>query len=64
MPDEAAKLFGIRFTEEQWLAANQRPPLWELEPPQREEYTDDVGYAVGMRDYADRVIAHNKQQKK
>jgi hypothetical protein len=31
-------------------------PFWELNPPQREEYLTPYSYALGMKDYADRVI--------
>ena len=52
-------LFGVQFTRAQCLAAETEPPQWDLNPPQREEYDDDHAYALGERDYADRVIAAN-----
>ena len=44
----AAKMFGVEFSEDQWHAANIRPPLWNLNPPQREEYDHDAAYAVAL----------------
>jgi hypothetical protein len=56
-----AVIFGVRFTlaQEAALAADSRSPRWDLHPPQREEYDDDHAYAVGLRDYCDRLIAAN-----
>lgn len=54
-------IFGLPFTAEQWDACNITPPLWHLHPPQREDYHDDYAYALGEREYADRVIAYRKQ---
>ena len=50
-------LFGIQFTEEQWKANQLDPPLWYLNPPQREEYDTDKDYALAELEYAKRVIA-------
>lgn len=50
-------LFGVHFTAAQWAAVRIDPPLWDLCPPQREEYESDYDYAIGEREYADRVIA-------
>ncbi len=55
IPDHS--LFDVPFTAAQWAAARQDPPRWDLHPPQREEYDTDHDYALGERDYADRVIA-------
>lgn len=33
------------------------PPVWHLSPPQREEYETPLAYALGMAEYANRVIA-------
>ena len=41
------------------LAADERSPRWDLHPPQREEYDCDYGYALGLRQYADRLIVSN-----
>ena len=60
----AAKMFGVEFSEDQWHAANIRPPLWNLNPPQREEYDHDAAYAVALREYADRVIEYGKEKEK
>lgn len=30
---------------------------WDLDPPQREDYTSPLGYALGCRAYARRVLA-------
>ncbi len=48
--------FGVTFTDEQWKAVMLEPPLWDLNPPQREEYNTDYDYAIGEREYADRVL--------
>lgn len=55
-------LFGVPFTTIQnaALKTDQQFPRWDLEPPQREEYADDHGYALGLRDYADRLIAEKE----
>ena len=54
-------LFGVEFSASQnaALAADERSPRWDLNPPQREEYDCDYGYALGLRQYADRLIASN-----
>lgn len=56
-------VFGVRFTAAQDAAldADERSPRWDLEPPQREEYMDDTGYALALRRYADRLIAARKK---
>ena len=56
-----AVIFGVRFTlaQEAALAADSRAPRWDLYPPQREEYDDDHAYALGLREYCDRLIAAN-----
>lgn len=58
-------LFGVQFTAEQKAAlkADQLHPQWGYDPPQREECYDDRSYAVGLREYADRLIAANKGKK-
>jgi len=33
-------------------------PYWEFDPPQRESYLTPLDYAIGLREYADRVLAH------
>ncbi len=33
-------------------------PVWHLDPPQREEYETPLAYALGMAEYANRVIAY------
>ena len=55
-------IFGVRFTLAQGAAldSDNPSPRWDLHPPQREEYDDDRAYAIGLRDYADRLIAANK----
>jgi hypothetical protein len=55
-------IFGVRFTlaQEAALNSDDRSPRWDLHPPQREEYDDDRAFAIGLRDYADRLIAANK----
>ncbi len=52
-------MFSVEFTSDQEvvLAEDDRSPRWDLNPPQREEYDDDRSYAVGLRNYADRLIA-------
>lgn len=55
-------IFGVDFTPEQWAAVRLSPPLWQLDPPQREEYDSDYDYAIGEREYADRVIAARKRE--
>jgi hypothetical protein len=56
-------IFGIRFTsdQEKVLAEDDRSPRWDLNPPQREEYDNDHSYAMGLRDYADRLLFANKK---
>ena len=55
--DQSYELFGVNFTAEQWAAAEKKPPLWDLFPPQREEFDSDQDYAVEVRHYANRVLA-------
>lgn len=52
----AHTLFGVPFSHRQWAAMAIEPPRWDLNPPQREEYDNDEAYAMGEREYADRVI--------
>jgi len=54
-------LFGVEFSVAQnsALKADDRSPRWDLNPPQREEYDDDHAYALGLRDYCDRLITAN-----
>ena len=47
-------------TREQ-LRAIDLPPRWHLNPPQREEFMTPEEYAIGMREYADRVLSENTQ---
>jgi hypothetical protein len=60
----ARLLFGVQFTPEQWAAAIADPPRWDLNPPQREEYNSDYDYALGEREYADRVIRATQPKSK
>jgi hypothetical protein len=57
--DEAkfCSLYGVTFTSEQMAAANLKPPMWHLLPPQREVHPTDADYAMELREYANRVIA-------
>jgi hypothetical protein len=50
-------LYGVTFTSEQMAAANLKPPMWHLLPPQREVHPTDADYAMELREYANRVIA-------
>lgn len=54
--------YGVIFTNEQWEASNTQPPMWELNPPQREEFVDDQSYILEMRNYANRVIFANSDK--
>ncbi len=56
-------VYGVVFTPEQFKASEISPPIWELEPPQREEYESDRDYANDLRLYADRVINFKKESK-
>jgi hypothetical protein len=47
--------FTIEQTKALELDANS--PRWDLDPPQREEFDDELSYLIGLRDYADRLIA-------
>jgi hypothetical protein len=60
---KSKKLFGVTFTTKQWAAIIQDPPRWDLNPPQREEYNDDHSYAIGEREYANRVLATIRKKK-
>ena len=42
--DEAALLLG--------------DPIWELDPPRREAYPDDVIYALELQAYAQRLLVY------
>lgn len=53
-------IYGVLFTPEQFKASEISPPIWELSPPQREEYESDLDYANDLRLYADRVINFQK----
>lgn len=44
----------LPLTEEQ-IAYLERP-RWELDPPQREEYTDEHSYMIAMDKYAQRCL--------
>ena len=50
-------VYGVVFTSEQYEASKIDPPIWELDPPQREEYESDYDYAKDLRLYADKVIS-------
>jgi len=54
-------LFGVAFSADQnaALKADSVHPRWGSNPPQREEYDSDKNYALGLRRYADRLIASN-----
>ena len=56
-----SRVFGVCFSAAQnaALAADEHDPRWDLNTPQREEYDDDYAYALGLRDYADRLIVAN-----
>lgn len=60
-----SRLFGVCFSAAMNAAlyADERAPRWDLDPPQRESYFTDTEYAFGLRDYAKRLIALNKQER-
>lgn len=47
-------LDGVLTAEERKVVDG--PPVWEMDPPQREDYSSDLGYAHALRDYARRVM--------
>lgn len=61
-PIKGALFFGVRFTlaQEKALVSDRRSPRWDLNPPAREEYDDDYHFGLGLRDYADRLIADSR----
>lgn len=42
------------------LEVYNKPPLWEANPPQREEYYSDLAYALGVRKYTQQVLSKQK----
>jgi len=57
--EECEAIMRSILTEQEKAALTQRP-IWSLGPPQRESYLFPATYARGMKDYAKRVIKHNK----
>lgn len=55
--------YGVWFSPEQWAAAMEPRPRWDLNPPQREEFDSDHSYALDLLDYANRVLETRKEAK-
>jgi hypothetical protein len=60
--EELKRLYQELLTDAQRdaLDLDVKNPRWDLDPPQREEYSSDYGYTVGLGEYADRLIAAKK----
>jgi hypothetical protein len=43
------------------IRAINSSPIWELSPPQREEYISPMEYANGMKNYAKRVLSYTEK---
>ena len=53
---------STKLTAEEQAIIMDPNPVWECEPPQREEYTTDEAYANGLIEYARRVIKHRNNK--
>lgn len=59
---ECGRLIGELLTESQRQILGE-PPVWDLDPPQREEYLSPHDYVMGLGYYADRVSSSTKSHR-
>lgn len=55
-------LIRNRLSIGQIRVINSGFPIWELNPPQREEYLTPEDYVFGLAEYANRVIQYRNDR--
>lgn len=53
-----------KLTKEEQEILMDPNPVWECDPPQRENFDDDEGWTKESISYVRRVVAYRKSQKK